>query len=272
MGIALTSWGNALLDGRVRPDDVADLAVDGREHRLLRAHEGVAGEGGAVDVDVEELGLAYGLAQLRSQGTARLRLVLPVPGDALGLSGPASVTERAVAAGAAVLTVPPETPPTELLPSSAAAAANGTGSPSSRVTALVPETSRAQVLWHTMAAAAGGESALPDLPTAERALKEGLIEVTETLVALDVARSDPRAAEALASLREDPHLPLAPGHPARGVRVLFQAWRLLAIVDVATRNEGGAVTRGEMSSRREALSGLAATARHALAAAASAVD
>lgn len=253
VGVALTSWGNALLEGRVPPDDVSDLAGDGREHRVVRA-DTVGDLSADGQTDLEETGLAYALARLRSEGVTRLRLVLPTPGDALGLAGPPALTQSAVAAGAAVVTVP------------------GLQPPRAPRLALVPVPTRAQVVWRAAPAADGGDSALPDLPSAERALKEGLIRVTEELATLDVARSDPQALAALSAVRDDPRLSLAPGHPGRAVRVAVQACRLLAILEIALGGEGGAITRGEIAARRSALADLARSARHALAAAASATN
>lgn len=91
----------------------------------------------------------------------------------------------------------------------------------------------------------------------------------ETLEDLDVARDRPDLAEDLLdlSLATVPDRLLPPGlEPAR-VDVLERAARLLAIVALATDDDGGAVSAGQAALRGAALAHVERAARRALCAA-----
>jgi hypothetical protein len=107
------------------------------------------------------------------------------------------------------------------------------------------------------------------LADAERRLRAGLLQATEALAALDVARWRPDAAEAIAGLRRT--APAGWGPPpsldARRASVLSTAARLLAIVRLATEDDGGAVNLWQADQRSTALREVDRIARHALAAA-----
>src|SRR5262249_48772561 len=81
---------------------------------------------------------------------------------------------------------------------------------------------------------AGGEARRADvrsLREAERELAEGLREATAVLARLDVAGAGPEAMRALEVYRRRSHRSLlAPGYPARAVRVLESAQRISAIL------------------------------------------
>ncbi|NUU26387.1 MAG: hypothetical protein HOV68_33525, partial [Streptomycetaceae bacterium] len=61
--------------------------------------------------------------------------------------------------------------------------------------------------------------------------------------------------------------PLAPGYPSRAVRVVEQARRVAAIVELATEDHGAAVNTYEMSARAGFLAPLERACRRALVAA-----
>ncbi|MHB1491675.1 hypothetical protein GALL_341910 [mine drainage metagenome] len=107
------------------------------------------------------------------------------------------------------------------------------------------------------------------LADAERRLRTGLLQATEALAALDVARWRPDAAEAIAGLRRT--TPAGWGPPpsldARRANVISTATRLLAIVRLATEDDGGAVNLWQADQRSTALREVDRIARHALAAA-----
>ena len=172
--------------------------------------------------------------------------MLPVPGDPVGLPGPGALTTAALEAGEAVLLPPrPE-------------GAFG----------LVPVASPGVVVWvayetgHEPIALVGP---LPSLAEADRDLAVALREATELLATLDLARWDPDSAEAVEALRKG-RLDgdgLAPGYPNRAHEVLSRARRLRAIIELASRGDGAAVTAGEASARRGALFPLDRAARYA---------
>jgi hypothetical protein len=241
----LTAWGNAVLAGLSSPDEAADRVVCADEpHRVAD----LPGEPAPVS-------LAFAFGRLRALGASGLLLALPAPGDPLGLPGPTAFNESATAAGEAVL-VP------------------GAG------LGLVPEIGRygppgdeaVRVEWrcHEVDPRPGFDA--PSLAEAERQLAETLRAATEALAALDVARWRPEAAGALAAIRRhDPAEGLAPGYPARAVRVLAQAERLAAIVALAAEDPGAAASATAISARADQLRPLERATRRARVAAYNAV-
>ena len=108
------------------------------------------------------------------------------------------------------------------------------------------------------------------LQDADRDLRQGLITVTDALVRLDVARWKPDDAHQVAALR-DGSLPRwrMPDHlDGRRARVLASAARLRAIVALATRDDGGAVSLWQADQRSAALRDVDRMSRRAIAAAA----
>lgn len=242
----LAAWGNALLAGLVSPDQ-AVLSVVGEDavHRV----EGLPGESAPV-------GLTLALGRLRALGVTGLRVALPVPGHPLGLSGPPQFNARALEAEEAVIAV---------------GAALG----------LVPEVVEAgpegdvhvSVTWHVLPVREAPPADVPTLGEAERELAEALREATVALTRLDVAGSGPAAEAALSAYRARAEAgpsgeALAPGYPARAVRVLALAQRVDLMVSLAyERGHGGAVAASEMAARAEALRPVERVARRALVAA-----
>ncbi|GAA3382779.1 hypothetical protein GCM10017750_50380 [Streptomyces racemochromogenes] len=240
----MAAWGNALLAGLVSPDEAA-LSIVGEDavHRVA----GLPGEAGPV-------GLTLALGRLRALGVTGLRVALPVAGHPLGLSGPPEFNARALEAEEAVV---------------CAGAALG----------LVPEVTEAgpagdvhvSVVWHCLAVREAPPADVPSLGEAERELAEALREATVVLTRLDVAASGPVAQAALSAYRaraEAGRDALAPGYPARAVRVLALAQRVDLMVSLAyERGHGGAVAASEMAARAEALRPVERVARRALVAA-----
>ncbi|MCZ2528128.1 hypothetical protein [Streptomyces sp. HB2AG] len=243
----LAAWGNAMFAGLVPPDDAAQKAVgDDTVHRIT----GLPGEDRPVAV-------AFGLGRLRALGARGLRVALPAPGHPLGLSGPAPFNERALAAGEAVVAV---------------------GGPA---VGLVPEVSsagpagdrRTEVLWHCLPVRQAPPADVPPLAEAERELTLALREATEVLTRMDVAGAGPGAQAALEGYRaRRSRRVLAPGYPARAVRVLELAQRVGALLAIAGVRPGGAGAPGEhgaavsasqMAARARALAPVERTARRA---------
>ena len=238
----LTAFGNAALLGVGGLDEAAD-AVTGADalHRVV----GLPGEPDAVSV-------ALALGRLRTLGVTGLRLVLPEPGDLVGVPGPPAFSGRALAAGSAVLTVAsPDVPSLALVPT-AAASERG-------------DVVRWDVVPVDFSPAPNG---LPTLSEAERALAEGMRDATEALDVLDVAKGRDDVAGALARLdRELRTLPLPASLEARAQRTVVSASRLVGILQVAADVESAAVTAAESARRAEAIRPLRRVARHALCAA-----
>ncbi|MFI1283901.1 hypothetical protein ACH4U5_24685 [Streptomyces sp. NPDC020858] len=240
----LAAWGNALLAGLVSPDE-AVLSIVGEDavHRV----EGLPGEEGPV-------GLTLALGRLRAHGVTGLRVALPAPGHPLGLSGPAEFNARALEAEEAVVSV---------------------GAP----LGLVPEVTEAgpagdvhvSVTWHVLPVREAPPADVPSLSEAERELAESLREATVALTRMDVAGSGPVAEAALSAYRaraEAGRDALAPGYPARAVRVLALAQRVDLMVSLAyEKGHGGAVAASEMAARAEVLRPVERVARRALVAA-----
>lgn len=238
----LTAFGNAALLGVGGLDEAVD-AVTGSDalHRVVD----LPGEDAPVS-------LALALGRLRTLGVTGLRLVLPEPGDLVGLPGPASFTTQALAAGSAVLTVaPPDVAPLALVPT-AAPSAEG-------------DVVRWDVVPVEFSLAPYG---LPTLSEAERALAEGMRETTATLDLLDVAKGRDDVAGALSRLdRQLRDLPLPASLEPRAQRAVVSALRLVGILTVAADADSAAITAAEAQRRAEAIRPLRRTARHALCAA-----
>lgn len=241
----LALWGNAWLQGSGSLDDAAAQVLG---HDALHRVVGVPGE----DSDVA-LGIALG--RLRGLGATALRVVLPEPGDPLGLPGPPAFNAEAVARGEAVITVaPPGVPTLALLPT---AAASGSGD---------------VVRWDVVEVAPSAHPhGLPTLSESERLLADAVRDATARLLDLDLARGREELADRLRRVERDvSRIDLPPSLPARAQRSVVQAARLLGILDVAASTEGAAVTAAEAAARAGTLRPLRAAARHALCAACSA--
>ncbi|MFN8148114.1 MAG: hypothetical protein U0R76_11685 [Candidatus Nanopelagicales bacterium] len=238
----LTAFGNAALLGLGGLDEAAE-AVTGSDalHRVVD----LPGEDGPVS-------LALALGRLRTLGVTGLRLVLPEPGDLVGLPGPTSFSSLALAAGSAVLTVaPPDVAPLALLPTSA------------------PSDHGDVVRWDVVPVEFSlAPHGLPTLSEAERQLAESMRETTATLDLLDVAKGRDDVAGALSRLdRELRSLPLPASLEPRAQRTVVTALRLVGILSVAADADSAAVTAVEAQRRAEAIRPLRRTARHALCAA-----
>jgi hypothetical protein len=223
----LAWWGTAWLRGAV----VTDLAVD-----AIIGEDATHRVVGLQDSVAPE-GLATAIGALRTAGVQHLGLAWPAEGDPAGLGGPPELNAAALEAGEAVV-------------------GGGHG--------LVPVREGAVVFWHAYAAR---PRPLSDVGEADRALRAALIGAADQLAALDVARWRPDVADELSNLRRVPQLDAPPGIPPRCVELAGRALQAAGIVDLALADDGAAVSAAEVDRRREALRGLARTARHALVAA-----
>lgn len=241
----MAAWAGGALGGRT-PIDRAIRAVErDDEPHAVEVRDG-APLSGCHD-------LATLLSALRRGGVTGLRLVLPAPGDVLGLPGPADVNAEALDAGECVLAV--GGPALALVP---------------RVEAFgsAYETGHL-VTWHVHSTNPPRVTDFASLAEAERQLREALTAAADALAGLDVARWRPDAAERIGGLRSGrgPTSLLPPDAPPRSARLLDLAWRVRGIIEVAREDDGGAVTGWEASRRSEALRGLDDVSRRALVAA-----
>lgn len=240
----LAAWGTAWLQGRASTEAVVRAVVGDDEPHAVEPRDVL---GRAVD-DVQGL-----LIALRDDGVRALRVVLPAPGDPVGLPGPPAFNTLALDAGECVLTA---------------------GGPA---WGAVPEVIGFGSEWEPGHLVTWQVRAVDDRPylgdsglaEAERALKEGLLAATATLNRLGVAASGPDAADQLRRLRhaELPPGALPDGTPPRSVQVLSTAGRLRAVLSLAAQDDGAAVTVLEAEERLRALRELDVICRRAVVAA-----
>lgn len=241
----LALWGSAALRGELPADQACARVTRDDEPHLLRG--GVGWEPAATLVEL--------LDDLRASGVRGLRLVLPAPGDPLGLPGPPAFNADAVEAGEAVL--------------------GDAGTPFG----LVPEVREfgsvlepgALVTWHAHEVGTARAGSVESPVDAERALHEALATATSALADLDVSRWREDAAERIAALRGGalPRDAVPPGLDGRTVGVLVTATRVREIVSLATEDDGAAVSGWEATQRARVLRDVDGVARRALAAAVS---
>jgi len=239
----LVAWGNAWLGGHVGLDEAVDrveraggpqlVATATVLHATDISREGVARAdapaAGATDVPLRAF-----LAELRPQGLRAFRLALPVPGDPLGLTGPADFNTLALDAGQAVIAELPD-----------------------RCLGLVPApdvrgSSYSGTRWTAMPAA----TAVPDLPSlgeAERELHEAMRAATEALSSVHGPGTAERPALGYAD-------GLAPGYPPRAHRVAALCARLAVALRAA---DDRGLTAHQIATRAQALRELDRAVRRA---------
>lgn len=231
--VRLSCWLNAWLSGQQAADDViAAVTADGPVEFITV--EGVA------------LSPALLLGDLRRHPVDRVSAALPVPGDLVGLAGPPEFNADALEAGSAVLLHRAEM-------------------------GFVPSAGSSSIRW--VGAGARSPTHLVDLAEADRDLRACLRSAADSLAELDVAAWQPDVADALLNLRHRSTptgaLPFA---SARHAAVGESAVRALSIVEVASCDDGGALTVSEAQRRRDALGPLGRAARRALVASCSSVE
>lgn len=253
--VLLALWGTAVLEGRADRDR-AVAVVTGQDEPHT-----VVGEDQPVSASLRGPGLHDLLEHLQDRARS-VRALLPAPGDVLGLPPVPAAVQAAVDAREAVVAL--------------AGPGEATG------WTYVPQVERFgsehepgfQVSWRGWRHPSGARVPAPafgDLPEAERALRRALLQATEALHDLDVARWREDAADRIARLRDGgvDHRLLPPGTAPRAVRVIGTAARVRGIVEVAALDDGGSVSGWEAARREDLLREIESTARRALAAAAS---
>lgn len=235
LAAGVACWLNAWIMGREPADEVIAGVVGESVSVLFRPGEGA-----------DLLPPALVLGRLRSQGVRRVSLCLPRPGSPLGLGGPPEFNADAVEAGEAIIWHGPNV-------------------------GFVPEAGAGRLTWH--GSTADPPTYLPDVASADRELREALVSTARMLADLDVAAWNPDVADELMNLRSPlPRRPRVPFVSPQAASLAATAGRCAVIVDLAGRDDGGAISAAESASRRHALVPLECAARSALVAACSAVD
>jgi hypothetical protein len=239
----LAAWGSAWLAGDASLSELVDRVTAHDDDHCVH---GLA---------VEDVSLERAVGRLRADGVTRLRVVLPAPGDPLGLPGPGPFTAAALDAGEGVVAVRPDGTGHGLVPSVTAhgSALDGT------VTT---------VRWTAHPVAVTAPDPGPYLHEAEHDLRRGVVEVAAALRDLDVARWHPDVADALRELRsqaragiDDEELP--GGYPSRARDLLVRARQLAGVVQLAGQDGAGAVDTHEATARERQLRELARLVRRA---------
>ena len=224
-------WFASWVSGATSTDDARD-AIVGQD----AAHD-VAGLPG---VGSEPLILALG--RLRAEGADGAGIALPVPGDPLGLGGPAAFNAEVLEAGEGVVLDGADL-------------------------GLVPHRTGAGVVWECHRAVSRRQ--VPDASEADSGLRQELLRTARVLADLDVARWRPEVADELMALRRHADLGLPATMAPRAVRLAALASRCRAIVEMALEDDGGSISAAEADARRRALTPLDHAARRALVAACS---
>ena len=239
----LAAWGNAWLAGDA---GLPELAARVGAHDDAHSVVGLA---------AESLPLDRAMARLRAAGVSRLRLVLPAPGDAVGLPGPGPFTAAALTASEGVLALREDGTGTGLVP-----VLQSHGSPFDGTVTTVT--------WTAYDVVAAGPDPGPFLHDAEHDLRRGVVECASALRDLDVARWRPDVAGALSDLRrqargglDEDELP--GGYPQRARQLLVQARQLAGVLHLAGQDNGGAMDTREAAGREQALRELGRLVRRA---------
>ena len=224
---------SAWVEGRASLDDTRDgiVGADAAHH--------VSGIPGLPDSQP----LIIALGSLRSHRAAGAGLALPVPGDLVGLGGPAEFNAEVLEIGEGVVIEGADL-------------------------GLVPHHVGAGVQWTCHHASSHRQ--LPDVAESEADLRHTLLRTADTLAHLDVARWRPEVADELMALRNGRTAELPDVMPARAVRLATDALRCRSIVELALEDDGGSISAAEADARRSALVPLERASRRALVAACSA--
>ena len=205
---------------------------------------------------VDDLELEQAVARLRVEGVRRTRLVLPAPGDPLGLPGPGPFTQAALVAGEGVLAVREDGSGYGLVP---AITSHGSDLDGTVTT----------VLWSCYVVEVSGPDQGPFLHEAEHDLRLGVVEAARALADLDIARWNPEIGDALHDLRRSARHGIGedelPGSwPPRAREVLVKARQLAGVISLAQQDVvGGAVGAHEAEARDRVLRDLARVVRRA---------
>ncbi|MBA3339815.1 MAG: hypothetical protein H0T54_08770 [Geodermatophilaceae bacterium] len=230
-GGAFTAWVNAWLRGAVSYDSAVS-AIHTAGIRTVR---------GLPD-NPEPAPVGWALGALRACGGSPLRLVLPVPGDVRGVPAVPGLPAAAIRAGQLVVG-------SEL--------------------ALLPEDHRSAGTDWTAWDATTGSAPVPATPgeqltvaQAAGALRLAVLEATDVLASLDVARWSP-AVDSLSQRAQQMSLP--PDHDPNAAALAIRCTQLVPMLELAnTDAPGGAISARAAAHRDAALRPLSVAVREAL--------
>ena len=189
---------------------------------------------------------AFFLGEIRRWGVRQASSALPVPGDPLGLGGPATFNTDALDAREGVVLHGPDL-------------------------GLVPSWTGGVTVWHV--SPARQPTYLASVADADRALRAAVTEVADRLAELDVASWLPDVADVLLNLRQPATLDqTVPFASPRAARLAHDGLRAGTIVSLAGGDDGGAVSASQVAQRAAALQPLDRAARAAVVAATSSLD
>ncbi len=265
--VRLALWLRAGIEGRATVDEVLRaVRGDDEPHTVDWVGDDTAAWAPAPGDDgTEDLRPALERLLPRAAG---VRVVLPVPGDVVGLRGPSAMIKAAMDAGECVFV---DLSPNTRVTAGASGSVDAVG--------LVPEVTEfgswlepgTMVTWRAWSVAAAPAPAgdMGSLADADRMLREALREAIEALADLDVSRWREDASDRIAAIRDGGlDRRAAPGStPPRALRVLASASRVRAIVDLATQDDGAAIVGWQANVRRAALRDVGEVARRAMVAA-----
>ncbi len=248
---ALAAWGSAVLSGTASIDDaVSAIQGDDLPHVLDLS---------AVPFEAPVPGLVGLFAALRRHEVTRLRLLLPAEGDLAGLPGPPTFNTAALDVGECVVS-------DDGLPCGFVPVVVRHGHPDSADDDLDATLS---VMWCALPISECPQAgAMADLSESRRLLLTTLQEASATLEHLDVAAWSHDPAPGLDHLRHrSVSADMPPGTPSRAAQMLDLAWRVRMVVELARRDDGGAINTWESQQRLQALRRLDVVSRHAVVAA-----
>ena len=239
----LAAWSNAWLAGEASlPELVAHVSAMDDGHTVT-------------GLWVDDLPLEQAAARLRAEGVTRVRVVLPAPGDVVGLPGPGAFTGAAITAAEGALALRPDGTGTGLVPTITAHGSEFDGTVTT-------------VQWSAYEVQLPVVDPGPFLHDAEHDLRRGIVDCLQVLRDLDIARWRPEVAGALQDLRrqgrsgiDEDELPVS--YPVRAREVLSRARQLAGVLQLAAGDEGGAVTTAEAVERDRALRDLGHLVRRA---------
>lgn len=234
---SLTAWATSWLGGSSAPDDLLDaMQAWAPQHRVAAADAVAAGRTGLPWPETPRPGLTELLKTVREAAGApgaRLRLVLPAPGDVRGLTPNTDFTAAAIAAGEGVLA----------------------GVPGEVGTGLVPQRRGSDLLyWKVFSEPVPRSAEQHSLGEAEYAMREAVRDAADALARLqNVAvgsTGDPRAGIE-AELARSAHHAYPDSMPIRARRILDTADRVAAILTVAARQPASAPASATGSGAQE---------------------
>ncbi len=232
---AFGAWGAASLEGGASADDVTDAARAAGIARIRTAAEAES--------------VLWALARLRKEGYRGARLLLPAPGDVLGVPGPPALQRRALDSGTAIAFLP-------------------TGDAPTRAAVLIPSI-EGDAHLEIVDVSPAVHSAWPTLRQARSEFAAAVVGHAAALADLDVAADATGLRQVVVDEDGQPLPALPPRWDSERRELLGRARMVAVLAATAVTDDGAAVSAAEASSRAAHLRALAGIARRAIATAGS---